>query len=228
MKLTIAITFTWLSAFSYGHEIVESKQDLFSLMNHVSINELQLTPEEAIERSDFIVIGKIVSITDGRSIQRNIKTTARPTKTAVIKVEVSKILKGSVGDYVYLEYIRGGIPAEYLDQHKYQDEMLLLLRDTKHMWPPGDYTFTNSPNGLMAEVDTLYVLTTQRGLIIAPSDDPKAGTLYQPLDQTDAPLFKGSTLIDAENYMNYTTEDIGKMLSPNAKKPKSNDLKNNH
>ncbi|MEJ2418435.1 MAG: hypothetical protein P8Y45_16190 [Exilibacterium sp.] len=222
MKTYIAVVCVFISGLSYGHDTESSKQELFRLMNHTSVNEIQLTPEEAIERSDAIVKGKIFSITEGRSIKRNVKSTARPTETALIKVEVSEVIKGDVGNYIYLEYIRGGIPAEYLDQNKYPDEMLLLLRNADHMWPPGDYVFMNSPNGLMSEVDTLYVLTSQRGLIVAPTNGGSGTTVVQPLDQTDAPYFKeGSTLIDAENYLKFTAEDLGKMFSPSLEKEKS-------
>ena len=193
MKITMTVILGMLMINVYadgGHlgRDDHHKNPLFQAMGFTDVNEVELTTVEAIEVSDAIVQGHIVSITEGRVIQ-HINGYSSPNRTALIKVEVSKVLKGKVGKFVYFEYLVGAMPAKYMDDRKYADDMLLLLR--KPTWSKESYTFTDSPQGLMHEVDTLYTLTTQRGLII---EDRSQGTstIVQPLVGGD-PLFVGQS-----------------------------------
>lgn len=193
MKVFIAITFALLASICRGDGGHIGKPDhhdepLFQALGFTHLNEVQLSTFEAIQVSDIIVRGKIVSITEGRTIQ-NLNGYSSPINTALIKLEVSSTLKGKPGKFVYFEYIVGGMPASYLDERKYEEDMLVLLRTTT--WPESDYRITDSPSGLMGEVDTLYQLTTQRGLMIEKHSD-EGISIDQPLDDGD-PLFLGQS-----------------------------------
>lgn len=212
MKIIAAIALSLLTINSYGQEIISAPDSvendghdqqhssssvngeypLFQAMSLTSLNEVPLSTVEAIEASDAIVRGHIVSITDGRLIE-HVNGFSHPIKTALIKAQVSKVLKGEVGEFVYFEYVVGGIPAQYMNERKYTEDMLLLL--TKPTWSESAYRFTDSPTGLMGEVDTLYRLTTQRGLLIEESTDG-GKRIIQPLAEGGDPLFIGQSFSD--------------------------------
>ncbi len=198
MRTIIAIVIGFFINLCYGHETSSEphhhkQHPLFEVMNLISFKEVPMTPTEVLETSEVIVRGHIVSVTEGRIVENN-NGYSRPINTALFKIEVSKVIKGDIGKFVYFEYIRGGLPAETMDKRKYTEDILFFLRQPT--WDKATYTFHNSPNGLMNEVDTLYTLTTQRGLLI----EEEAGghkTIAQPLNHGD-PLLPGNSFGDIE------------------------------
>ncbi|MDT8397272.1 MAG: hypothetical protein RQ899_01490 [Pseudomonadales bacterium] len=184
---------------------------LFDLMKLASrADQETLTVAEMYEESTVIVRGYIDSITDGRSIQyKKIAKVALPWETALIKIEVSKVIKGEVGDYVYFEYVRGGIPAELMDRAKYTGEIMIFLRDPG--WGKETYDFTDSDKGKMKEVDHLYTLTQDSAFFIEALDDLLL-TLKQPLADVENedvdPVFTGSSFDGLENAFQNSDREI--------------------
>lgn len=121
-----------------------------------SQREQHFTEEEAFEMSPLVVKGYIDSITEGRVIQVPYPNATFIYRTALFKVEVTEILKGTAGNYVYFEYERGIMPAEAFDQVKDMGELIFHLREGRQY--PDNAVITNSPKGLMNEVDHIYAL----------------------------------------------------------------------
>ncbi len=234
MKLLIGLVLSILFNLSYAHENPvtnpnlknnEVKENtLFKLMRHTQFREVPISPEQAIKTSETIVRGHIVSITAGREVVHN-NGYSNPIKTALIQVEVSKVIKGDVGKFVYFEYIVGGLPIDYLNEHKYTGELMLMLRTPT--WDNSTYTFRNSPDGLMSEVDKLYTLTTQRGLFVE-SNAGGQKKVVQPLENAD-PLFLGTSFSAIEREAIILDSGSGYGFNIKTAKPKNVDnIQTNH
>ncbi len=132
--------------------------DLMQMSSHKA--ERRYTEAEALESAVIVVRGYIDSVTEGRSVTLQGLQISRPINTALFKIEVSEVIKGEVdGKYVYFEFVRGGMPAEFFDSVKYPGEFELYLSEVN--WVPPDAIVTNSDKGLMREVDHLYMLLSE-------------------------------------------------------------------
>jgi hypothetical protein len=155
-----------------------------------SFNEVPLTDEQAVSSSSLIIRGTIDSVLDGRTIDY-LEGPSHPIHTAVLKVLVSTVAKGRVGDYAYVEYIRGGIDPADLNRVKYEGELLMLLHEADD-WNPEVHRFDDDGKGV-ATGETLYTLRTQSGLFL------QAGTtIERPLAPDDPPSNHATTLDELE------------------------------
>jgi hypothetical protein len=134
---------------------------MFDLMQASSDGlEEKYTEEQALEMSAAVVTGYIDSVTEGRVVDIPQARATFTYNTALFKVEVTEVLKGNVGKYVYFEYIRGGMPAEAYDAVKYTGELKFYLREI-NWYDPTKAVVKNSTKGLMKEVDHLYTLFSE-------------------------------------------------------------------
>ena len=155
-----------------------------------TLSRKPLTAIGAIEISEVIVRGTIDSISEGRSLYHN-NEFSHPIHMILIKFRVSKSLKGpcETDGFVYFEYMAAGIPMDHINKNKYRNEIIVLLKTPG--WDKSSYTMIESSEGMMGEVDTLYELTTQRGLLIEEhAEIEKTTNITQPLEETE-PLFIG-------------------------------------
>lgn len=199
MKTLTAVAFGLLITCSLAsaHDWQNQKPYFFNLLGGTRVDYRPLTTTEAIEVSDVIVRGPIVSISKGRSLYPN-NGYSTPMDTLLIKMRVSKSLKGSyvVNDFFYLEHLLSGIPIEHLNKNKYKEEMLVLLRTPT--WDKSSYTMVDSQEGLMHEVDTLYRLTNEKTIFIEEQSDIEGKTkISQPLDGS-RPLFTAQSFEQLE------------------------------
>ncbi|MDT8399924.1 MAG: hypothetical protein RQ899_15065 [Pseudomonadales bacterium] len=167
--------------------------------------------KEAVDVSEVIVRGYIDSVSDGRFIRYRNAPVIPPMQTSLIKIEVSKVLKGNPGKYVYFEYATGGNARE-LDDNKYPGEILVFLRPDDRS--ESSYLIENSANGLMHEVDKLYRLTLQSRLFIMEADVHGRKMLFSPLSEEGAALLSSPAKLD-------TFEDIEREVAAAMAEPNS-------
>lgn len=221
MKTIISIVLMVSASFCLAHDQAASESALsqhkfFQALGFTRFNAASLSPEQAIEQSAVVIKGRIHSVTEGRIIQ-NTNGYSRPIITALFKVEVSQVLKGDVGKFVFFEYVIGGMPIKHLNANKFPGEMILLLREPT--WNKQTYTFTNSTNGLMSEVKTLYTLTTQRGLLVEDRNSLGDTNIVQPLVPQADPLFPDKSFEDLEQEV--SVNDTGHGFNFRAKSPET-------
>jgi hypothetical protein len=199
-----------LMAVVFGSQAHESNDGhpMFNLMNFTVLDQERLDAFEAINQSELVVRGVIEKVTPGRDLFIEGRLSRRPISFSLFKVRVTQAIKGSVspGDYVYFEWITGGISAYELDAKKYTDEIMLMLRKTSFL--EENYSrVENRTDGLMYEVDTLYELTTPRALFV---QDKSKGKLERPLDSSKSePLFNAESFNELENFFDGSTSAFG-------------------
>jgi hypothetical protein len=164
----------------------------FSLLQMTTGNEVELSPQQAVATASLIVSGTIESIVDGRIIDFK-QGRSNPIQTAVLKVRVDNVVKAatSPGEFVYVEYIRGGIDPGQLNRTKYTEPMIWLLQEANG-WDPNVYRFDNPGKGVGTGA-VLYTLRTQRGLFAQ-----SGPTVHAPLAPHDPPIIKADSIPAAE------------------------------
>lgn len=188
------------------------KHPMFNLMNFTALDQERLSAFEAINKSKLIIKGVIEKVTPGRDLFLEGRLSGRPLSTSLFKVRVTQTVKGRIspGDYVYFEWITGGISAYELDAKKYTNEIMFMLEKTSYL--EKDYRVENRRDGLMHEVETLYVLTTPRALYI---QDKASGKLERPLDINESePLIPGESFDDLKNYFDGNTAFGSRVKKP--------------
>lgn len=154
---TLIMIFSLICSSSILAQQSSREYSLFDVMQlGSSASEMDFSEEQAFEMSVAVVKGYIDSITEGRVINIPYPNATFTYNTALFKIEVTDVLKGDVGKYVYVEYIRGAMPAEAFDAVKDMGELNFYLREID--WYPETAVITDSPKGLMGEVDHLYAL----------------------------------------------------------------------
>lgn len=186
-----------ISVSGWAHEDGEHEKaipPLFDLMSFTTFDRVQYTLVEYIQMSDVIVQGHIESITQGRILRRP-DGRKGGFSMALIKFKVSETLKGNPGEYVYFEWLKGGMPAEKMRKNRYTQQMIIMLG------PPDFgsdyYRIDNSKYALRSEVDKVYSLVTERALFIHDED-----RVYAPLGQDSDPLIEGDDLGDISVQIN--------------------------
>jgi hypothetical protein len=154
------------------HDIAHSDA-FYQLLNATSMNEPDLDGSKLIDEAALIVRGRLVSVADGRTIDFA-SGPSNPIHTLIFQVEVAETMKGSADKYIYVEYIRGGIPVADFDAILPDDEFVLFLRDAD-TWDRTVHKFVNEGRG-RPESTQLYALQTQKGLMLQ-----VAGRVVQPL-----------------------------------------------
>jgi len=165
----------------------------FQLLNVTSFNEVPLKVKEVVELSDVIAIGKIASVTQGRTLDF-IEGASHPLQMALIELNILHGVKGKLEKTVYFEYLVGGISIDSLHKLAYADEIFVFLREDDG-WNPDVYK-AEYPVNHLAEGNITYSLTTQRGLIIM-----RDGQTFQPLEP-HLPMFSAQSFDDIIQQIN--------------------------
>jgi hypothetical protein len=171
-----------LSAVSHADEagevsIGDRSYSFFDLLKFSHADQSPLTPREMAEASVAIVQGKVASISPGRELYHidDLPNTP-PLKTAIIEIDVGRVIKGDVGDRVYFEYVVGGIPADILDKARYQGDVMIFLKE--NAWSDEFYTIIDSVDRQVDQAVTLYSLTRDSAFFI---EDQAIRRVRQPL-----------------------------------------------
>jgi hypothetical protein len=152
--------------------IIAETYTFFELLTMaVQIDYFPLSESEIFRMSDVAVTGYIESVTEGRAIYNSHQVYPSPIRTSIIKLKVNSVLKGTVSDYVYIEYITAGMAPEILDAAKYDGEILVYLAAQVGRYAEANFDVENSEKGVMNEVDQLYDLVTTAALIIFEEDE---------------------------------------------------------
>lgn len=140
-----------------------------------------LTPKEMAEASVAIVQGKVASISPGRELYHidDLPNTP-PIKTAIIEVDVDRVIKGDVGERVYFEYVVGGVPADILDEARYQGDVMIFLKN--NAWSEEFYTIIDAVDRRVDKAIMLYSLTRDSAFFI---EDQAIRRVRQPLQERE-------------------------------------------
>lgn len=141
---------------------------------------MPITFRESVERSELIVRGYIDTVAEGRALSRKGSRRVATIHTSLMKIRVTKVLKGDAGEYVYIEYSTGGYSSEAIDKVRYTEEMVFFLREGGR-YVESAYSIVDSPIGLMHEVSTLYSLVRDTGLFAVGTGANGQRTLVTPL-----------------------------------------------
>jgi hypothetical protein len=127
---------------------------------------------------------------DGRTIDF-IQGASHPLRTAVLKFRIETTVKGPVRPAAYVEFIRGGITIESINEVMPRAMTMMLFLRPADGWDPKVYRFEGADRGVPPG-ERLDTLTKQTGLVVEwksgidhpLAEDPRAQVFDEQLVKT--------------------------------------------
>jgi hypothetical protein len=137
---------------------------LFKLLRVTRLSEPTLSAAELVGRSRLVLRGTLERAEDGRKIDFKAGA-SHALQTAVFRVRVEEVLKGDTTGFAYVEFLRGGITIQSINELLPSPVPMMLFLRPADGWNPDVYKFEGEGQGLPAGAP-LDTFTRQTGMVV--------------------------------------------------------------
>jgi hypothetical protein len=183
---------------------------LFKLLRFTYLSEPLLSAEELVGRSRLVLSGTLERAESGRKIDFKAGA-SHAIQTAVLHVRVEEVLKGDTTGVAYVEFLRGGITIQSINELLPSPVPMMLFLRPADGWNPDVYKLEGEGQGLPpgAPLDTF---TRQTGMVV----QWNAGIEHPLAEDPSAAVFDESRVRSLQDL----TEEVQRLLQhPDASNP---------
>jgi hypothetical protein len=161
-----------------------------------SQSPIQLSSEEAVERTDIIARGHLIGVAQGHTVDYR-EGASSPVETVVMSFEIDETLKGPSNPVQYVEYVSGAFAAkQFSELLPVEGPMMLFLR-ARTTWSETTYRIENEGQGV-PEGQSLRSFFP----LIQIVKDCGGGLEYPLGDETGGQLFTANNLAELQDEVN--------------------------